>query len=840
MSFFSGARRIALMLSALALMASVIVVAPASAVPDEKEKEAPKADEKSDGAGDEKEPATEKDESDKDDDKGESDKGDEKDGKGDKGEDDAKPFRGSSFERIATFSVYTNNADPADETVAEIVDHWAKGSLLVYTDGEGDKIGFVDIADPENPTPAGVLDVGGEPTSVSVFGDYAAVGVNTSEDFVNPTGVLVIVDLGSKSIAGEITLGGQPDSVKASPDGKYIAVAIENERDEDIVVDGEEGGLPQAPAGLLQIVDVKKNQDPSSWNVRDVDLTGLANYGGDDPEPEFVDVNKKNKAVVTLQENNHIVIVNLENGKVVRDYDAGTVDLEGIDATEDDLISFTESLDDVPREPDAVTWIGKRRIATANEGDLFGGSRGFTIFNKKGKVRYDSGSSFDELARDIGHYNEGRSENKGSEPESITYAKYGKGQRYLFVGSERGSFVGVYKLKGKKGVEFHQALPTGLGPEGLLAIPEDGLFVVSSEVDDPTTGVRATIMIYRLTKGAPSYPEVVSDGIGWSAMSGMVADESDPDIAYAVWDSFYAESKVFTLDVSSTPARVIAERPILKDGAPVGYDPEGIAHDGQGGFWIASEGAIPNSLNATPNLLIHLDADLNVIEEITLPAAITACRAAMVQQAADAADTSSPEHARARNLRFGFEGVTVDDEGLVHVAQQRGWEFDAIPADGVADCSVYSTENGSAEGEVGVTKIWTYDPAGDRWASTEYELDPRPANASWVGLSEITYVDGTVVLIERDNRTGDWATIKTLTRVDVAAFADGIITSGEQAVTDILDDLRATNGWVSDKPEGTAITADGQVYVITDNDGVDDWSGETHFLRLGDVDALFS
>ncbi|MHC4937451.1 MAG: hypothetical protein ACYTHK_00600 [Planctomycetota bacterium] len=33
-----------------------------------------------------------------------------------------------------------------------------------------------------------------------------------------------------------------------------------------------------------------------------------------------------------------------------------------------------------------------------------------------------------------------------------------------------------------------------------------------------------------------------------------------------------------------------------------------------------------------------------------------------------------------------------------------------------------------------------------------------------------------------------------------------------------------------------AFGADGQTYVITDNDGVDDATGETIFLRLGDLD----
>jgi len=40
-------------------------------------------------------------------------------------------------------------------------------------------------------------------------------------------------------------------------------------------------------------------------------------------------------------------------------------------------------------------------------------------------------------------------------------------------------------------------------------------------------------------------------------------------------------------------------------------------------------------------------------------------------------------------------------------------------------------------------------------------------------------------------------------------------------------------GFVLDKVESFAIDAAGDAYVITDNDGVDDHSGETQFLGLG-------
>jgi hypothetical protein len=56
---------------------------------------------------------------------------------------------------------------------------------------------------------------------------------------------------------------------------------------------------------------------------------------------------------------------------------------------------------------------------------------------------------------------------------------------------------------------------------------------------------------------------------------------------------------------------------------------------------------------------------------------------------------------------------------------------------------------------------------------------------------------------------------------------------------DLLLAMQASQGWISDKPEGFAITADGKVFAVTDNDGVDGASGETLLLLLGTKDATF-
>ena len=63
-----------------------------------------------------------------------------------------------------------------------------------------------------------------------------------------------------------------------------------------------DGALPQLPAGHVAIFDL--DGGPTNCDAaRIFDVTGLASVAPEDPEPEFVDVNSANVAVVTLQEN---------------------------------------------------------------------------------------------------------------------------------------------------------------------------------------------------------------------------------------------------------------------------------------------------------------------------------------------------------------------------------------------------------------------------------------------------------------------------------------------------------------------------------------------------------
>jgi len=721
------------------------------------------------------------------------------------------------FERIATFFVCENTScdrEEVEETVAEIVAVTDDGNTLVYTDGEAENIGFVDISDPENPTGLGTADIDGEPTSVAVADGHALVGVNTSQSFTEPSGFLAVFDIAAcvadpETCTPELTLDmmGQPDSVAVSPDARFAAIAIENERDEDIVVDGVEGGLPQLPGGFLNVVDLVGA--PANWSVRTVDLTGLSALAPSDPEPEFVDINRFNLAVVSLQENNHVAVVDLRRGRVLTDFDAGAVTLDEVDVEENRLIDLDGTLTAAPREPDAMAWLGAFRIVSANEGDLFGGSRGFTVFNPFGLALFDSGVDFEHLGVAHGHFPERRADAKGTEPEGLETARFG-GQNVLFVGSERGNYVAVYHDRGRRRApEFVQLLPAGIGPEGLLAIPSRGLFVVASEDDEE---VRSQITVFALRAAPASYPTILSGPaqagaeapappIGWGALSALAGDLQDPDILYTVHDSFYDRSRIYVTDLSEDPPVIVEERVLSRDGQPVNLDLEGIARREAGGFWVASEGrgtvGDPDRPVESLNLLVQVEDDGTVVREVELPAPLND-----------------------QQRRWGLEGVTSvgsGDDELVYVCFQREWLDDPQ----------------------GLVKIGRYRPATDEWRFFHYPLDPVESPAGgWVGLSEIVAVTPRLLaVIERDNQGGPDARIKriygfSVRGVQPAPVGGNLPVLNKVLVRDVLPDLQAPGGWVQEKLEGLGITADLQVYMVTDNDGVDDNTGETQLIRL--------
>lgn len=697
----------------------------------------------------------------------------------------------TNFNRVSSFATPLNMAegeDRARETSPEIIDATGDGMILVYTDSPLGVLGRIDIEDPANPKPLGNIALDGEPTAVAMIGPRAFVGINTSTSFTEPSGQLALFNVRNGREISRCDLGGQPDSVARAPDGSFVAVAIENERDEDL----NDGVIPQLPAGSVAIIPVDRaNMDCEGMIL--ADLTGLADIAPSDPEPEFVDINEAGEIVVSLQENNHLVVL-ARDGSIVSHFSAGAVDLENIDVEEEGAFRYDGAQPGRLREPDAVKWIDVDHFATANEGDYEGGSRGWTIFNKAGTVVYESGTSFEEAMIRIGHYPEARSGNKGVEPESIETARFGDTD-YIFVGSERGSIIGVYTLEGLQPT-LAQLLPSGIGPEGILALPDRGLLVTANEVDQiEDGGVRAHVMIYALEEGAAVYPTITSDGaealIGFNALSGLAADPETPGRLYGVNDSFMAlQPRIFEIDASQVPARITGYIDVTREGyAAQKLDMEGIVVDPDGGFWVASEGRTDRLV---PHAIYKVDEDGVIDEEIAFPPELLAVES-----------------------RFGAEGITLVGDTL-WMAIQREWGDDP--------------EN--------MVKLVAYNIETEEWGAVHY---PKAVpDTGWVGLSEITAHGDHVYILERDNQIGANAVTKKLYRVPLAEMVPASLGGdlpvvSKEEVRDLLPDLAGYNGYVQDKVEGFAVDAAGVGFVVTDNDGVDDHSGETLFWSIGPV-----
>ncbi len=142
--------------------------------------------------------------------------------------------------------------------------------------------------------------------------------------------------------------------------------------------------------------------------------------------------------------------------------------------------------------------LGRLNITTTlgdNDGDgdydeLYSyGTRSFSIWNGlTGQLVYDSKNQIDTKAAELGKYPDGRSDDKGCEPEGITIGRVGN-KNLLFVGLERANAVMIYDITNPTKPIFSQWLNTGVGPEGVLFVSADkspngkSLFIASSETD---------------------------------------------------------------------------------------------------------------------------------------------------------------------------------------------------------------------------------------------------------------------------------------------------------------------------------------------------------------------
>ena len=120
------------------------------------------------------------------------------------------------------------------------------------------------------------------------------------------------------------------------------------------------------------------------------------------------------------------------------------------------------------------------------------GGRSFSIMKASdGEIVYDSGDSTEQQAIAAGIYDDGRSDDKGTEPEGVTLATV-DGKTFAFVALERVDAVAVYDVTSPTAVAEIRLINVneaggGEGPECVVTSTVDDLVIVASE--DGTTGL---------------------------------------------------------------------------------------------------------------------------------------------------------------------------------------------------------------------------------------------------------------------------------------------------------------------------------------------------------------
>ncbi|PPC80446.1 MAG: bifunctional metallophosphatase/5'-nucleotidase, partial [Hyphomicrobium sp.] len=195
--------------------------------------------------------------------------------------------------------------------------------------------------------------------------------------------------------------------------------------------------------------------------------------------------------------------------------------------------------------------ITQLRGDTDGDGDIdqiisYGG-RSFSILNDKGEIVFDSGTHGEQVVAATGltsaggNYDDGRSDNKGTEPEGITVGTI-NGKTYAFVGLERAGGVIAYEVTDPTNVTFTQfATNAGdLNPEGLTFISA-GDSPTGEEILAVTNETSNTLTLYAVTSEVDYTLQLLHFADG---EAGLLASQTAPFLA-ALVDAFeeqYAHS----------------------------------------------------------------------------------------------------------------------------------------------------------------------------------------------------------------------------------------------------------------------------------------------------------
>lgn len=371
----------------------------------------------------------------------------------------------------------------------------------------------------------------GSINSIAIYNGVAAFAVESSSPR-NATGVVQFFDTSTYSLQDTVSVGALPDMVAFTPDGSRLLVA--NEATPNIAAD-EDYSTPD-PAGSVSIINMATRTLAATATFSGVALSGdysRAASVGMDYEPEYIAINASGTtAWVTLQEHNAIGVLDLNTNSFSKVVGLGMKDFSqpgnAIDPNDKDgKIGLRPVAAKGLYQPDSIAAYqaaGKTYLVMANEGDtredeadktrlggssdlkrvntantdsttgnpvIFGG-RSFSIRDENGVLIFDSGNQLEVEAIAKGIYDDGRSDDKGVEPEGVAIKEIG-GRTFAFIGLERTtkSAVAIYDITDPANAKYVDMIVSDgdVSPEGLLTFSMNGMnyLAIANEVSKTTS-----------------------------------------------------------------------------------------------------------------------------------------------------------------------------------------------------------------------------------------------------------------------------------------------------------------------------------------------------------------
>lgn len=388
--------------------------------------------------------------------------------------------------------------------------------------------------------------------------------------------------------------------------------------------------------------------------------------------------------------------------------------------------------------------------------------------------------------------------------------------RYVvtFPQGDRVNYGGAYAS------QFPDGLPTGVG-SGLLFLRKEGTSLIFATVtdrgpnaDSPKAGKKES-KIFASPRYSPLLMTIrVSDGQAQATDAHALHDEQGPISGLPLPEGLIGATNEIALD--DTLQQLTGDRR--------GLDSEGIAPDGNGGYWLCDEYG---------PFIVNIDASGKILKKYGPQA----------EQGEQGVAGGLPNILKWRQANRGFEGITRMPDGRIIAAVQSTLDIE-----------------GNSKNSASFTRLVSFDPASGKTAMYGYPIDIEAyKKAKDAKIGDIVALDNHRILLIEQGGDKNKVMRNRVYVVDLSGASD--LSGFDKDRAPEFDDaarLRARGirlaekkeivdlrklGWQQEKAEGLTLIDNKTIAVINDNDfglqpvleNPDEYQvdGKGHLLRDG-------